>query len=133
MSNPKNKKLFAARIKKLNMKGENCHLWKGGITPITKVIRHLVEYVSWRKTIFERDDFTCQECHNKGGKLHAHHKKPFALLIQEFLKCYSQFSPIDDKETLIRLATTHKPFWDISNGKTLCKDYHRQARSFSVS
>ena len=103
---------------------ENSHLWKGGITPINQSIRSSLEYKNWRNKIFLRDDYTCQYCFNRGYKIHAHHKNQFSKLLNEFLKEYSQFSPIEDKETLIRLAITYKPFWDIENGITLCKKCH---------
>ena len=105
--------------------GKNNSCWRGGITSLSKLIRCLDESTKWRKSVFQRDNFTCQICNIKGGKLHAHHsKKSFKQLFQEFLKEYSQFSPIDDKETLIRLAITYKDFWDISNGQTLCEGCH---------
>ena len=105
-------------------KGEKHPFWKGGITPLYNIIRNSFEDNLWRKNIFQRDNYTCQECFKIGGKLEAHHIKEFAKILQEFLKEYSQFSPIEDKETLVRLAITYKPFWDIANGKTLCKDCH---------
>ena len=56
---------------------------KGGITPLKNLIRESFEYQKWRSNVFLRDNFTCQKCKEKGGELHAHHKKPFAKLIQE--------------------------------------------------
>ncbi len=109
--------------------GKNNPAWKGGVVPITKLIRHLTEYKIWIKNIFIRDNYTCQNCGIKNGNgyvvfLHSHHIKPFTNIFQEFLAQYSQFSPVEDKETLIRLAITYQPFWDINNGITLCKSCH---------
>jgi 5-methylcytosine-specific restriction endonuclease McrA len=83
--------------------GAQCHNWKGGITPINKAIRGSREFACWRKSVFERDNFTCKECgaRSKVGEtvyLHAHHVIPFAV------------SPL-------------KRF-DVDNGLTLCKKCH---------
>jgi len=105
--------------------GENNNNWQGGITPLNMSIRKLFKYKEWRHKIFVRDNFTCVKCYKTGGKLHAHHTpKAFAEIFVEFLQEYDQFSPYDDKDTLVRLAMKYKPFWDIDNGETQCKDCH---------
>lgn len=111
-------------------KGEKHLFWKGGISPLYAQIRGLSENRQWMKKVFIRDNYTCQDCSIKSGCGHrvylsAHHIKSFAKILNEFLFHYSQFSPIEDKETLARLAMTYEPFWDISNGQTLCKDCHK--------
>jgi 5-methylcytosine-specific restriction endonuclease McrA len=78
--------------------------WKGGITPIQKQIRNSPEYAYWRKHVFQRDDYTCQACGKRGGKLQADHELPFALFPD------------------LRL--------EILNGRTLCVDCHRKTPSF---
>ena len=98
--------------------------WKGGITSLSCLIRGLDNNKKWIKNVFERDNYTCQDCFIRGVKLNAHHKKSFAIIFQEFLQEYNQFSPMEDKETLVRLAITYEPFWDADNGKTLCEDCH---------
>jgi hypothetical protein len=60
------------------LKGEKCHLWKGGITKETIALRRTLQYYLWRDAVLERDDYTCQMCGIRGGKLQAHHKKEFA-------------------------------------------------------
>lgn len=40
--------------------------------------RRTPEYHRWRKEVYERDNYTCQNCKQKGGKLNAHHIKPFS-------------------------------------------------------
>jgi len=110
--------------------GEKSKFWKGGITPIRKEIKNLREYKVWSKSVLERDKYTCQECGNVGGILAAHHIKEFYIIFNEFLIYYNQFSPIEDKETLVRLAITYKPFWEIDNGKTFCKDCHSKTESY---
>lgn len=95
-------------------------------TSLEKIIcrfRQLDEYKKWQMDCLKRDYFKCQICGSK-KKLEVHHKKLFRILVAEFLQEYNQFSPIEDKETLIRLAFNYKPFWDIDNGITLCKKCH---------
>jgi hypothetical protein len=83
--------------------GENSSNWKGGITPENQKIRTSLEFKQWRRSVFNRDDYTCQKCGAKSGNgkaiyLHAHHLLPFA-------------------------EYPEKRF-DINNGLTLCKECH---------
>lgn len=51
--------------------------WKGGITSESELIRSSQEYRDWRISVFDRDDYTCQECNDStGGNLNAHHILP---------------------------------------------------------
>ena len=90
--------------------------------------RQLDKYGNWRISCLKRDWFRCQECFTKDN-LEVHHIKSFTELVIEFLQEYSQFSPLDDAETLLRLAIFYKPFWDINNGKTYCESHHKSLRS----
>ena len=81
-------------------RGSNHPFWKGGIWPINDKIKHSIEYRLWREAIISRDNFTCQKCEEKGGKLHSHHIKNFAQYPE------------------LRFA--------IDNGVTLCKDCHNE-------
>ena len=78
--------------------GENNTAWKGGITPKTILARNSVVYKNWRNAVFDRDNWTCQDCSKRGGELHAHHVFGFA----EFEE--------------------HR--FDVWNGITLCKSCH---------
>lgn len=128
LSNETKKKISKARMGKCNPSriGEKNNWWKGGITKLERMIRNSTEAKQWKQSIFEKNNFTCQICGIRGGYLHAHHIKRFANITQEFLSEYKQFSPIDDKYVLVRLATTYKPFWDIENGITYCKQCHKE-------
>ena len=80
--------------------GESHHNWKGGITPIRKKMYYSDEYKIWRKSIFERDNYTCVWCGKRGVELNADHIKPWC----------------DYPELR----------FDINNGRTLCLDCHRK-------
>lgn len=59
-------------------RGERSHHWKGGLTRPDRLLRNSYQYADWRKAIFERDDYTCQLCFERGGKLAAHHIREYA-------------------------------------------------------
>lgn len=62
--------------------------------------RNTPEYRVWRKSVFERDNYTCQMCGKKGGELNAHH---------------------------IKLWKSHpESRYDIKNGVTLCESCHKE-------
>lgn len=113
--------------------GKNNPAWKGGITPLHIMIRQSFENQQWEKAIFERDNYICQRCGNNTYlNLTAHHyPKLFSQILKDFLHQYNQFSPIKDKETLVRLTISYEPFWDINNGITLCKECHKKEKKWN--
>ncbi len=110
--------------------GENSGAWKGGLTSLSELIKKTDKYSEWRMNIFIRDNRVCQECGN-GNNIEGHHKKSFKRIFHEFLSKYNQFSTIEDKETLVRLAESYEPFWDLDNGQTLCKECHKLTPNYS--
>ena len=60
------------------MCGKNHHNWIEGITSKNDKIRKSSEYKLWRKSVFERDNFTCQKYNISGGELNVHHINNFA-------------------------------------------------------
>lgn len=61
--------------------------------------RRSAEYKAWRKAVYERDNYTCQYCGERGCKLNAHH-----------IKSYAHY---------------HDLRVDIGNGITLCVPCHK--------
>lgn len=108
-----------------NLKGKNSRGWKGGITSLKQKVRTSLEYNQWRQKVFIRDNFTCCECRQKGGKIEAHHKKSFAILIQEAKDCLPLFD-------LYTACLLYSPMWDISNGITLCKNCHGKTKNYGL-
>lgn len=83
--------------------------WRGGITGWRKSITSTKEYREWRKSVFERDNYTCQECGKRNGNgkkvvLNAHHKKEVC----------------NNKDLVFVL----------DNGITLCKQCHYKTYKF---
>jgi hypothetical protein len=122
-----NKDIELIEIRRKQFSGKNNPLWKGVITELTHTIRELAEMHKWRDEVFAKSDYKCEDC-GKKGYLEAHHIKAFTKLFKEFTNLYNQFSVVDDKDVLIRLALTYKPFFDVSNGRAVCKECHEKYR-----
>jgi hypothetical protein len=84
-------------------RGSLGHGWKGGVTPLYKVIRDSIDFRLWREAVFERDNWTCQATGVRGGKLHPHH-------LQNFSQYPELRFAIDNGITLSEKA--HKEFHD---------------------
>lgn len=113
-------------IKRPNISGKNNHFWKGGKTKVSSQIRNSVEYSFWRKQIFERDDYTCQNCgrrNKKGDKviIEADHIYPFYKLLDDF-----NITNIDE-------AISCQELWDADNGRTLCRECHKKTDSYGAN
>ena len=94
---------------------ENNPAWKGGIVSLTKIIRHCFKYRQWHSDIFFRDDFTCVLCGQRGGALEVdHYPKMFSVIFHE-----NKIKSLEDAESC-------EDFWNINNGRTLCKGCHRK-------
>ena len=94
------------------VKAEKNINWKGGVSRINHLIRTTQKYVKWRKEVFERDNYTCQECEIRGNTLHVHHRIPMRDIIK------------DHKITSLEEANKCNILWDISNGITYCDPCH---------
>lgn len=84
--------------------GKNNWNWKGGITSDNQKFRASPEYKQWRKAVFERDDYRCLDCGERGGILHADHIYPFSLFPR------------------LRL--------ELDNGRTLCRECHKNTDTY---
>ena len=80
--------------------GEKHWNWQGGKTDKKHKFRNSPEYKEWRRKVFKRDNWTCQDCGYKGKFINAHHIKN-----------------IDDYPELAL---------DVDNGLTLCDKCHKK-------
>lgn len=110
-----NKKLsnYDSKRCKKHMGGQNHYLWKG-TTPLNKWIRNRVEYQQWRTKIFQRDNYTCQLCFKKGGRLEVdHYPKTFSQLLEE-----NNINSLAD-------ALNCEALWNVEKNRTLCEICHK--------
>lgn len=90
------------RIRKIS--GKNSPHYKPHLTEEHRAIgRNCDKLRTWRKEVFERDDYTCFKCNQRGGTLNAHH-----------INSYDEF-PDERTKT--------------SNGVTLCEGCHTDFHS----
>lgn len=86
---------------KFKREGEEHWNWQGGISCENHKARNCQELKIWRRAVFQRDNWTCQECGVRGCRkypVNAHHIKSFAE--------YPELR------------------FEVSNGITLCEDCH---------
>lgn len=92
-------KMFENNCKLCNVPKNDSHWhWLGGVSSERDSIKSSFSYRKWVKDVFARDDYTCQCCGKKGGRLEAHH--------------LYNFSEYPELRTVL------------SNGITLCHDCH---------
>lgn len=103
-------------------RGPNSHAYIDGRTPFRTVLKSCAQFDDWRFEIFARDQWRCQEC-GSAKQLQVHHLKPLKQLLTEFKRAYPTLD-FSDQAIALSLALTFEPFWDLSNGKTLCRDCH---------
>jgi hypothetical protein len=101
-----------AKIRASALRGDKCHLWRGGITPLSEFIRKSLQYKKWMNACMKRDNWSCCTCHQRGGDLHVHHIKLFSdILKNNMIKTREQ-------------ARLCEQLWNINNGVTLCEGCH---------
>ncbi len=115
MSEEQRKKISYAHTGKF---GSLSGAWKGGITPQNIHIQHSKEGRLWRKSVFIRDNFTCQKYEIRGRNLIAHH-------IQNFSDFPELRFAIDNGITLSRKAHDefHKIYGKQNNTKEQLEEF----------
>jgi len=99
------------------MAGEKNPSWKGGITPLVNQIRNHFKSRQWRCDVFERDNYTCQLCNQKGKYLEAdHYPKRFSKILEEY------------NIRTLKEALNCEELWNINNGRTLCLKCHNSTK-----
>lgn len=117
--------IILQKVRKANLGrcGELANNWQGGRTKIRNLLGSLYKYKEWRKAVFERDNWTCQDCGIKSKKglgytvyLQAHHVKHCWRILQ------------DNNITNSQEAINCNKLWDLDNGMTLCRDCHNKIK-----
>ncbi len=88
------------------------------VTPLQEQIRDTFENRQWRSDIFTRDNFTCVLCGQRGYLVADHYPISFRQIFYEYaIKTLQQ-------------AVDCAKFWDINNGRTLCKPCHLKTDNY---
>lgn len=96
-----------------NKIGKNSANWKGGLTSLFSKIRNSMEYKLWRKSVFQRDKYTCLICGEVGGDINAHHTESFSELLKK-----NNIKTLEEAKNCIEL-------WLPEKGITMCILCHK--------
>jgi hypothetical protein len=81
-------------------------------TPLHNAIRNSQLMHEWKSLIKDWDNYTCQKCGVRGGKLESHHINRVSDIIKEYA-----LMNMDQ-------AITCGALWDVGNGITYCEECH---------
>ncbi len=88
------------------------------IRTFTSLLKTCSKYSMWREVVLKRDNFTCQICTKRGGKLQVDHINPFVKII------------LDNKIESYEQALSCSELWNTENGRTLCLPCHYKTPTF---
>lgn len=113
-------------IKREKLKGSGNSQWQGGKTRLAYAIRGSNNYKVWRRAVFVRDNWECTICGAKSGTgkritLHVDHIVPLSKLLSNY-----NIRTTEQSESCSVL-------WDITNGRTLCKNCHKETPTYGVN
>jgi len=81
--------------------------WKEFSSSSQERLKSSAQWKNWRTRVFERDNYTCQNCGIKGGELHPHH--------------------------IFAKSEYPKLIFNVSNGITMCTECHKKTDSYGVN
>lgn len=118
----RSKKFFCNRVCwALGTRGESSPVFKGA--EATKPLRHRVmelpEHKQWHAEILKRDNYVCVLCKSRKD-LEVDHIKRYLYIANE-----NNIKTTED-------ARNCKELWDISNGRTLCRECHRKTDTYGT-
>lgn len=111
VNNPAFRPEVRAKIAMSKMGDKNPN-WRGGVSTENAKLRASSKFREWRIKVFTRDNYTCIFCGRRNGNgenvvLHADHIKQFAF--------YPELR------------------FEISNGRTLCRECHRETDTYKIN
>lgn len=94
-------------------RGVNHPLWKGGKSKGRNKIRQSLEYIIWRRTVLERDKWTCVWCGKRSG-WNKEEKKQIFLQV-DHIKPFAQYPEL---------------CFVVDNGRALCFECHKKTDTY---
>lgn len=104
-------------------RGKDHHLWKGNRKRSFTIRSRL--YNPWIKPILARDDYTCQKCGIRGGRLEVHHASmSFADAVLMFCdgRSLEEMTDIEFENVCEKIIEHHKEI----EGTTYCVECHKK-------
>lgn len=96
-------RIHMSKVHKQRVLDGKHNLYRGKSTEV-QIFRQSIEYKAWRRKVYERDNYTCQMCAQRGKRLNADHIKPLCLFPELSLS--------------------------VDNGRTLCVPCHKKTFTY---
>lgn len=108
--------------------GELAYAWRGGVTSKNKLVRTSRKYKEWRNCVYEKDNYVCQCCGERGVKLNCHHILKFSDYEDARLDCNNGITMCAKCHDVTYPGSFHNIYGTLNNTPDQLEEYINNKR-----
>jgi len=118
------------KICRYNMQSGELHYnWQGGISSERDLLKHKAENETWRKTVYAKDNYTCQVCGKTHCTLNAHHIFNWSSYPDLRYEINNGITLCEECHAISKLGSFHNVYGTHNNTKEQLDEYIQRYKS----